>query len=115
MDETEIEKWIGKLGTADADFAIEKLKKMGEPALHRLYQALDGTRPVPCEGDPRDAFTNKAVALGWLGARYPDTLLALVQGKIYLKLGVIDALGYTGDPRLKAIAKEALKNFGNDS
>jgi hypothetical protein len=38
----------------------------------------------------------------------------LIQGRTNLKLGVIDALGFTGDARLQAIAKEALKNFGND-
>jgi hypothetical protein len=112
MDENEIDKSIQLLATSD--HAIEKLEKMGEPALHRLYQVLDGTLPAPPGGDPRDAFTNQAAALGRLGARYPETLLALVQGKTNLKLGVIQALGFTGDPRLKEMAKEALKNFGND-
>jgi hypothetical protein len=112
MDERQIDNWIAMLGTGD--YALEKLDNAGEPALHRLFQVLDGTIPGPPGGDPRDAFTYRAVALGRLGARYPDTLLALVQGKTYLKLGVIQALGLTGDPRLKAIAKEALKNFGND-
>jgi hypothetical protein len=114
MDENEIDRWIERLANQPED-AIENLEKLGgEPALHRLYQANEGTLRIPFGGDPRDALTNRSLALGRLGARYPETFLSLVQGKIYFTLGTIQALGFTGDPRLKAIAKEALKNFGNN-
>jgi hypothetical protein len=112
MEESEIDRWIGCLGTSD--YAVEKLETFGLPALHRLFQAVDGAVAIPAQGDPRDSSTGMYLALGRLGARYPEELLALVQGRTHLKLGLIQALGSTGDGRLKAIAKEALKNLGND-
>jgi len=58
-------------------------------------------------------LTDRSRALGRLGARYPDVLLALVQGRKSLKFGVITALGYSGDDGLKAVAKEALSQRGS--
>jgi hypothetical protein len=112
MDQCEIDRWIAQLGTSD--LAIEKLASLGEPALERLFDVLEGRVQISTSADPRDSFTARAVALGRLGARHPEVFLGLVQGRSSLKLGVIQALGFTGDERLKAVATEALKNFGND-
>jgi hypothetical protein len=112
MDYGEIDRWIGRLGTSES--AFEKLESFGEPALQRLFDVLDGAVSLPFSGEPRESFTDRSRALGRLGARYPESLMGLINGRTNLKLGVIQALGFTGHERFKAIAKEALKTFGND-
>ena len=112
MDYQEIDRLIGQLGYSQA--AIVKLEALGEPALRRLFDVVEGAVRIPSGGDPRDSYTNEAVALGRLGARHPDVLLALVEGRTDLKLGTIEGLGFTGDQKLKAIAQVALKTYGND-
>jgi hypothetical protein len=110
--ENEIDHWIERLGTSD--FAVEKLERFGEPALRRLFCATEGLVNIPPGGDLREASTNRAVALGRLGKRFPEVFLELVKAREFPKFETIQALGFTGDERLKAIAKGALKNFGND-
>jgi hypothetical protein len=111
MDFGEIDRLIGQLATSG--YAIEKLELLGEPALRRLFDVVNGTVTVPTSGDLKDSFTQEAVVLGRLGAKYRELLLALVEGRTNLKFGVIQALGFTGNARLKAVAKEALTTFGN--
>src|SRR5262249_29397533 len=94
MDYGEIDGLISRLGTSES--APEKLASLGEPALRRLFDALQGAVVIPFAGDPRESITSRAMALGRLGARYPDSLLAQAQGRKDLKLGTIQALGITG-------------------
>jgi hypothetical protein len=109
VDERDIDDAIAMLGTGE--YAFQKLERIGEPALHRLYQILDGAVQGPRTADWREGSTSKSVALGGLGRLYPETLLAVVQGKANLSLGVIWALGITGDRRLEAIGNEARRNL----
>src|SRR5690349_14164226 len=113
MDESEADRWIEMLGSS-FDYPTKQLEKLGEPALRRLFEATEGLVQIPLGQWPTEAVTNRAKALGHLGRIYPDLLLELAQGKKYLKLGTINGLGFSGDERLKALAKEALKVFGDD-
>jgi hypothetical protein len=113
MDEDEADRWIEELGSS-FEHPASQLEALGEPALRRLFDACEGVVRVPLGQWPQDALTNRAQALGHLGKICPEVLLELVRGKKYLKLATIQGLGFTGDERLQAIAKEALKVFGDD-
>jgi hypothetical protein len=111
MDEIEIDRWIARMGEGEAEDAVETLVEQGgEPALHRVYQVCEGIIQIPLGTYWRDSVDYRSVALGGLGARYPETFLGLAEGRVHFRDGTIRAMGFTGDPRLKAIAKEALKN-----
>ncbi len=112
MDQSEIDRWIEYLGSCDD--AVEKLEKLGEPALRRLFEVTEGLVSIPLGGYWQDASTNRALALGCLGKRFPEVFLELVKSRPFPKIQTIQALGFTGDERLEAFAKEALKDFGND-
>jgi hypothetical protein len=114
MNEGDIDRLITMLENEDLECVIRKLEKLGEPALIRLFQACEGIGGVPASRYPQEAATYRPLALGRLGKRYPERLLQLVQGRKYLKLGTIQGRGYTGDERLKTIARAALKVFGDD-
>jgi hypothetical protein len=112
MDQREIDRLIETLGSSQN--GIAELEKFGEPALRRLFEVTEGLAKVPYCGDIRDAFTNRAVALGCLGRCFPEVFLELVKTRPSLKFATILGLGFTGGPRLKAIATGGLKSFGND-
>lgn len=114
VNEGDIDRLIMMLENEDSECVIRKLEKLGEPALIRLLQVCEGIVILPPCRFWRDADMNQALALGHLGKRDPERLLHLVQGRKYLKLGTIQGLGYTGDERLKTIARAALKVFGDD-
>jgi hypothetical protein len=114
QNEADIDRLITALETEDSECVIRKLEELGEPALIRLFNACEHPGGLPACRYPQDAEMYRALALGRLGKRYPERLLQLVQGRKYLKLATIQGLGYTGDERLKTIAKAALKVFGND-
>jgi hypothetical protein len=113
MDDCEADRWIEMFGS-NFEQAARELENLGESALVRLFEACEGQVRVPLGQGPKDALTNRARALGRLGKLYPEKLLELVRERKYLKLGTIEGLGLTGDERLKKIAKEALKVFGDD-
>lgn len=112
-DESEADRWIEEL-SSDLESATLVLEKLGEPALSQLFHVSEGLVKVPLGQWWKDGMVNRPLALGHLGTLYPEVLLELVQGKTFLALGTIQGLGFTGDERLKTIAKTALKVFGND-
>ena len=114
VNEGDIDRLIMMLENEDWGCVIRKLEKLGEPALIRLAQVCEGIVKLPSCRDWRDGGMYRKLALGRLGKRYPERLLHLVQGRKYLKLDTIQGLGYTGDERLKTIARAALKVFGDD-
>jgi hypothetical protein len=116
-ERSEVDRLIERLGSDDqakSESALRALEDLGEPARRRLFEATEFLVKIPWGGHPMDAPTRRSVALGRLGRIYPDVLLGLVRGKKYLRLDTIQGLGYTGDERLTAIAREALKVCGDD-
>jgi HEAT repeat protein len=116
-ERSEIDVLIDQAGSWDEakwEAAVQALEALGEPALRRLFEATEYLVKFSSDRHSRDAGTRRALALGRLGRLRPDVLVDLVRGKKYLKLDTIQGLGYTGDQRLAAIAREALKIVGND-
>jgi hypothetical protein len=112
MDQNEIDKWIEYLCSSES--ALEKLETFGEPALRLLFDVTEGLVQIPLGAHWKDASLNRALALGRLGKLFPEVFLELLKTRPFPKLETIQALGFTGDERLKEIAKQSLKNFGND-
>jgi HEAT repeat protein len=90
-DAQEIAAWIVKLSTHDFRPVVKKLLGFGEPALVRLVEAIDGTRPVEWsrEMDYRDLADNQMVALSALGEKYPDRLVTLMSSKRRLEISTL--------------------------
>jgi HEAT repeat protein len=70
---------------------VKKLLGFGEPALVRLVEAIDGTRPVGWSRDIdyRDLGDNQTAALCALGEKYPDTLIELMSDKRRLEISTL--------------------------
>jgi hypothetical protein len=109
MSETEIDRLITMLEFKPAE-SIDKLVAIGEPALVRLLQALQGRVTIPSQVDAIGAYEHRVLALARLASKWPYVVISLIEkGNVRMTTGVIDALRSSTDPQLKDIGNQALK------
>jgi len=92
-----IDGLIHNLYGHDYGEAIEELLAIGEPALHRLMQVMDGTVTIPLRSKADDE--NRQEALIRLGRLYKDRFLRLIyeEPKWTNMLSVVWASGFIND------------------
>ena len=106
MAVTEIDRLIQLVNTNPYG-PVNELIAIGEPALCRLLEAMNGTILIPLDERPIDAMMNRQMALGRLASEWPEKVISLIQGgKVKLTLAIIMGLARSSDPRLKEIARE---------
>lgn len=104
MTENElIDRLIDDLHSHDYLRAIDELLDIGEPALHRLIQVVDGTVTIPLRS--KDELENRQEALIKLGRLHKGTFLRLIDEdpKRLNVVSIVWVLGFIDDDRVTDI------------
>jgi hypothetical protein len=117
MDESSADPIVDRLSSdlTEAEFAdcVSSLTAVPEPAILRLVEALNGSAAISAGNHPIETYNRRIVALAFLCSQHPDVALDLIERRgLRMTLGVIQGLGSSDDPRLRALATEALKSGG---